>query len=265
MKGVRKILYGVIVVVLIAMSALYFFQEKLIFRPTQLPEDHTFQFSQPFEEIFLEGKERSLLNAVLLKAEDSKGLIIYYHGNSGDLSRWGEVGAYFIQFGYDVLVMDYRTYGKSRGKLSETSLYDDAQLFYYEALQRYDEEDIVVYGRSLGCTFASYVSARNNPSRLILETPFYSLADLVKSKYPVLPAQRLLKYQFPTASFVTRIDCPTAVIHGTDDAVVPYESGKKLYQTFSNGQTEFISISDGEHNNLVQFEAYQKSMERLLR
>ena len=247
------------------MAALYYYQEKLIFRPTQLTQDHVFDFGHPYEELFLETSDGASLNGLLFKADSSKGLILYYHGNRGDLTRWGNITSYFLQYDYDVLVMDYRTYGKSTGKLSETALYDDAQLFYYEALQRYDEDDIVVYGRSLGCTFASYVSARNDPGKLILESPFYSLVDLVKSKYPILPVRRLLKYRFPTSSFVPRVSCPSTVIHGTEDFVVPYESGERLSQEFTSGTAELITVPGGAHNNLIDFTEYRNAIEALLR
>jgi len=122
----------------------------------------------------------------------------------------------------------------------------------------------VVYGRSLGCTFATSVAANHNPSQLILETPFYGLEALVKKKYPILPLQSLLKYQFPSFQFVPSITCPTTIIHGTEDTVVPYENGEKLHQEFDEGQSQFITVVGGEHNDLINFDTYQITIKKLL-
>lgn len=246
------------------MSALYFFQEKIIFLPTQLAPDYEYQFERDFEELVLETKDGAKLNALHFKRPNPKGLILYFHGNAGDLSRWGEITAYFDRFNYEVLVMDYRTYGKSTGKLDEAKLYEDAELFYTKALSLVSEEKLVVYGRSLGCTFATSVAANHNPSQLILETPFYGLEALVKEKYPILPLQSLLKYQFPSFQFVPRITCVTTIIHGTEDTVVPYVNGEKLHQEFDEGQSQFITVVGGDHNDLVNFETYHSTMKRLL-
>jgi len=150
---------------------LYFIQEKMIFLPTKLPQDYRYSFRHDFEEINLKTDDGFVLNSIHFKQLKPKGLILYFHGNAGDLSRWGNITSFFADKNYDVLVMDYRTYGKSTGKLSEDALHNDAQLFYEYALERYDESDIILYGRSLGTGIATKLAANNNPDRLILETP----------------------------------------------------------------------------------------------
>src|SRR5690554_2190456 len=158
---VACVLYVLIWVLLIL------FQEKLIFMPSELPQDYKYEFSYDFKELYLESHDgKARLNALHFKVNSPKGIVVYYHGNAGQLADWGHVVQDFAESGYDVLVVDYRGYGKSTGKLSEKALYSDALLFYNYALERYPENNIVVYGRSLGTTFATYVAAKNNPSKL---------------------------------------------------------------------------------------------------
>lgn len=161
-------------------SALYLFQEKLLFLPTNLEQDYVYEFNPDFEEIFLEPEHQVLINAIHFKAENPKGVILYFHGNAGDLSRWGKITEKFVDLQYDIFVIDYRTYGKSKGKLSEEALYNDAQFCYDYLLKQYSENEITLYGRSLGTGIASYLAAKNKPSRLILETPYYSILDVAK-------------------------------------------------------------------------------------
>ena len=139
MKAIKRLVVGGISIYLIFIVMFYFLQEKIIFLPTTLPQNYAYSFSEYFEEIFLTAEDGARLNALWFKKEDPQGLVLYFHGNAGNLSRWGEITIPFVRKGYDVLVMDYRTYGKSTGKLSEKALYSDAQLFYDFAAEKYEE------------------------------------------------------------------------------------------------------------------------------
>ncbi len=246
-------------------SAIYTLQEKILFQPTVLAQDYVFQFSQPFEEVFLKTTDDAVIHALHLKAENPKGVILYFHGNAGDLSRWGFVAEFFVNQQYDVLIMDYRTYGKSSGKLSEQALYDDAQVCYDYLLKHYDETEIIVYGRSLGTAIATNVASKNKPKQLILETPYYSMVDLAQKKFPIIPVKYLVRYQMPTFEFAKKVACHIIIFHGTEDGIVPFKSGKKLFESLPKEQVTFIQIESAGHNNLIEFEAYRKGIEDVLK
>jgi pimeloyl-ACP methyl ester carboxylesterase len=109
MQKFKKIGLRLVVIYLFIASMLYFFQEKIIFLPSQLPKDYVYSFSQRFEEFFLDSKDGAHLNGLHFKVANPKGVILYFHGNAGDLSRWGEIAQFFVQKQYDVIVMDFRT------------------------------------------------------------------------------------------------------------------------------------------------------------
>ena len=255
---------------IVSLSALiiigvYFMQEKLIFLPTKLAADYQYQFAEPFEELFLETEDGASLNAIHFKTENPKGLILYFHGNAGDLSRWGKIASELIKYRYDVLIMDYRSYGKSTGVISEKNLFNDANLFYKYALKSYSEDDIIVYGRSLGTAFAAFVASKNNPRKLILETPFYNLEEIAKKRFPFLPVKYLLKYRFLSNNYIEAVSCPVVIFHGTKDNIVPYNSGKNLSELVPEERLTFISIEGGEHNNLINFKEYKLGMDTALK
>lgn len=260
LKRVGRIL--IILYILVA-TMLYFLQEKIIFLPSKLPQEYIYSFSEPFEEFFLTTEDGSKLNALHFKREAPKGIILYFHGNAGDLSRWGKIASFFAKKEYDVIVMDYRSYGKSTGKLSEAALLKDTQLFYDFTLDNYKEEDIIVYGRSLGAAMAAYVASNNKPAKLVLETPFYNLLEVAKKRFPILPIKWLLKYKFESNKFISKIKCPVTIFHGTEDAVVPYESGKKLFGLVSS-KKEFVTVEGGGHNDLIAFKAYNANINKAL-
>ncbi len=264
MRRIKKLGYGILLFYLMIGSALYFLQEKLIFQPTTLEQDYKFEFNYPFEELFLKTKDGAVINAIHFKNESPKGVILYFHGNAGDLSRWGEITSFFVEMNYDVLVMDYRTYGKSVGKLSEKALYNDAQMCYNHLLKTYSESDIILYGRSLGTGIAVQLASNNKPTQLILETPYYSLVSVAKHRFPIFPVEQLMKYRIPSFEFINEVKCPITIFHGTDDSIVPFESGKQLFDECKSLNKTFIKIEGGQHNNLIEFEEYQNQIKRNL-
>jgi alpha-beta hydrolase superfamily lysophospholipase len=237
-------------------GAIYFFQESLIFLPTELSQDHVFDLNYPFEEITLNTEDGAKLNGLHFQKDNSKGLILYFHGNAGNLQRWGELTEFFVAKGYNVIVMDYRGYGKSTGIKTMKLLYKDAHLWYDFAKEQYSEDEIIVYGRSLGTGIATYIASKNDPEKVILETPFYSLTEIAKNRFPILPVEALLHYPFPSYRYVNDISCPITIYHGDDDEVIDISYGKKLFDSINNDEKEFILIPGGGHNNLVLFKEY---------
>ena len=264
MRNLKKAGLWLIASILILITMLYFLQEKLIFLPTKLDRDHQYVFDKPFEEFFLTRPDGARLNAIHFKRESPQGVILYFHGNAGDLSRWGEVVQGLVRRNYDVVVMDYRTYGKSTGKLSEEALLDDAQAFYDHLLKTYSPDKIIPYGRSLGTAMASYVASNNDVPLLILETPFYSLLDVASSRLPFLPLEALFKYPFRSHEFLQEAEGRIVMIHGDQDEVVPIDSARKLQASLEGKSLDFVLIPGGKHNNLSSFEVYQQTMDRLL-
>ncbi len=246
-------------------STLYFIQEKILFLPTVLEQGYRFQFNHSFEEINIKTEDSAILNAIHFKVDQPKGVILYFHGNAGNLSRWGTIAEFFVERGFDVLIMDYRTYGKSTGKLNEDVFYKDADLFYKYVKDRYNENDITLYGRSLGTAIATYLASKNKPKQLVLETPYYSMIDVGESRFPIFPVSKLLKYKFPTYQFIKSVRCPITMFHGTKDQIVPYASAKKLFELAPKPQAVFITIEGGFHNDLLNYDAYKNGVEMILK
>jgi len=243
--------------------AIYIFQERLIFHPEKLSLKYQFVFDTPFEEkkyITTDGNE---ISAILFKVENSKGVVYYHHGNAGNLESWGLKAIDFTSKGYDVLMYDYRGYGKSTGNIKkEKTLYADAALIYKELLYDYKERDVIVYGSSLGTGIASYVAYNNHPVKLILETPYYNFYDVAKFHYPYLPNSLLLHYQFKTNQFLPKIKGEVYLFHGTEDRTIPYNSSERLASLSKN--IKLFTIKNGSHNNLNTFHDYHQGLEEIL-
>lgn len=263
MNKLKKTIFGVAFSVLLLMGILHTFQEKLIFLPEEIQADYKYNFAFDFDEVNLTTEDNQTINALHIKAEDPKGIILFFHGNKGNLIRWGEITSYFTQFNYDVFVIDYRGYGKSTGSFDEDQMYKDALLSYNYVKSKFNEEQIVVYGRSLGTTFASKVGAENNPKHIILEVPFFSLHNAANHKYKIIP-KFLLNFKFRTNELIQRISSPTTIFHGTNDRVTPYKGSEELYKLLTVSEKELILLENGTHHNVRDFDLYTKALKSIL-
>ncbi len=250
---------------------LKYFQEKVVFLPVILPHDHTYDFENDFEEYLWDTPYEGKINALHFKIENPKGVIAYFHGNADNLHRWGKIAVDFTKFGYDVLVMDYRGYGKSSGPRNEEYLYSDAQFFYDFAKENYGENKIIVYGRSLGGAFATKIAGENQPKMVILEATFYNLQDIVNRWLPEKVTDKVspkMTYHFLSNQNILKIKVPLYHFHGTKDSVVPLKSGKKLFEVFEKEHPEipkkFIEIKGGTHEDLIKYDEFVEEMKKIL-
>ncbi|MBA6156073.1 alpha/beta hydrolase [Tenacibaculum sp. S7007] len=260
---IKKVLVWIVGVLILSFFAVNMFQEKIIFLSEKLDKDYQFKFEQPFEEINLKTSDNETINGLYFTVNNPKGAILFFHGNKGNLTRWGKIVQCFKQFQYNVFVIDYRGYGKSTGKFNEGKMYEDALLSYDFLKQKFSENQIVVYGRSLGTTFATKVASENNPKQLILESPFYSLPHAVKHQFK-FGLNSILRYQFPTFSFIEKVQSPVLIFHGLEDKVTSPNDTRDLLKLINHTKKKSVLIDEGTHHNLRDFERYKTELQLVL-
>ncbi|MFK7932230.1 MAG: alpha/beta hydrolase [Saprospiraceae bacterium] len=215
------------VMLLSALGVLYVKQESIIFHPDKLSEN--FVFSRG-EEVEIEVEDDIFLNGVLIKTKRSKGVVLYLHGNKGTNRRALFQADNFRNNGYDILVLDYRGYGKSDGYIyAEKQLYQDVQKVYNHLKQSYREDQIVLIGYSIGTGMASFLAATNQPQHLVLIAPYLSITAM-KDKFVALIPDFLVKYKLDNKSHLARATCPVTIFHGTADELIPYQMAEQLEQ-----------------------------------
>lgn len=243
---------------------LFFFQEKMIFFPEKLRKDFKFRFNQKFEELYIKNNDDKLLHGILFKSDSSKGVIFYLHGNAGALDSWGEVAGTYTNLNYDVFMIDYRGYGKSEGSIrSQEEMFQDLQNAYNELSKKYTEDKIIVLGYSIGTGPATKIASTNNPKMLILQAPYYSLIDMTKKLYPVIPTF-LLKYKFETNKYLKDCKMPVVIFHGNEDEVIYYGSSLKLKELFKPQDT-LITLHGQGHNGITDNMLYKEEISRILK
>ncbi len=268
-KKIRKKMFGwgkaVIIVYCSIGIALYYLQEKLMFHPEPLPRDYIYNFNIPFKEINIPMNSRDTLNLVQFfpKAGIVKGVVLYFHGNRGNINRYVKYAQNFTKNDYEVWMADYPGYGKTTGKLSEENLYKQALEVYKLAHSKFSEDSIIIFGKSLGSGIASWLASKKSCKRLILETPYYSMPDLFSHYAPIYPTAAMAHFKFPTFRYLQEVKAPVTIFHGNEDDVIPYDKGYKLTKEFKPGD-ELITIEKGKHNNLNDFPQFRKKLDSLL-
>ncbi len=267
MKRVKKVLILllkiIVVLYILVCIGFYFFQEHLVFYPQKLPVDHTFEFDQNFEEIDIEVPDGGKINTLFFKADSTKGLIFYLHGNAGSLQGWGSRAKLFTDLGYDVAMLDYRGFGKSEGKItSKEQLIEDNQLVYEYYKTKYKEKDIIIMGYSIGSGMAARLASDNNPQKLILQSPYYELKETLHEHYPFIPGF-LLRYNFKTHDYLKELNKPVAIIHGKEDLIIPFKSSLKLKNEFKD-KINLYTIEDYGHIGFDTTQTYVRYMRNIL-
>lgn len=259
LKTVKVILIFYVVIC----GLLFFFQEKMIFFPQKLAKDYVFTFDLNFQEININTSDQVVVNGLLFKADSSRGLIFYLHGNAGSLKRWGSISSTYVALQYDLFMLDYRGYGKSEGSIkSEEQLFLDVQAAYDEMLKRYPEDKIVIIGFSIGSGIAAKLASVNHPRLLILEAPYYNLTDMMHQHYPYVPGF-LLKYKLETNRYLEDCKMPVVIFHGTSDKVIYYGSSLKLKEHFKPQDT-LITLDGQGHNGISKNVDYITALREIL-
>jgi len=252
-----SILIGGVVLYAIVLVCAYFAQTSLIFHPTRLGKD--FAFGAGAEEVFMKTRDGEDINGLFF-AGASKEVIIYFHGNAGDLRTWQHIATDFAGLGCNFFIIDYRGYGKSTGTISEAGLYMDADAAYDYLIGRgFTPEQIIVYGRSIGTGVAADLASRRVCKGLILESPYTSMTALAGEKFPVLLPALILTYRLNTSDKLANVTAPVVFIHGMADGLIPPSHTETLYRQHA-GRKLKILIPGATHNHANDFDTYRNAM-----
>lgn len=260
MRWLKKLFIVLFVIYAIGCIALFFVQDRIIFLPHPLPENYTYRAG---EELDLEVEEGIKLNCLWLKENNSKGVILYLHGNRGSLKRCLYQAQSMDGNQYDIFLPDYRGYGKSDGEIeSEEQIHADNQKVYDFLKQHYREDQIVLAGYSLGSGMASYLASKNSPQQVFLIAPYYSMVDIKDRRAPIIP-DFLLKYKLRSNEFLKDLKIPITLFHGTNDNVIPYDSSKKLLAINPNF-IELVTLKNESHRGAIFNPTFKNTVRKLL-
>ena len=244
-----------LVVYAVLVGGLYIFQRQLLYFPDRTRPALGSLTALGVQEVKLQTADGLFLLSWYLPPRDGRPVIAYFHGNGGHIGYRTERLRGFAQYGYGVLMVEYRGYGGNPDAPSETGFRADAAAAMdFLTGCGITPNRLVLYGESLGSGVAVALAAQNEVGALILEAPFTSVAEVAQYHYPFVPAAALVRDRFDSLSRIGEVSAPILVLHGGRDRVVPIRFGRALFAAAPEPK-EFWAAENAGHENLAQFGA----------
>lgn len=249
---------------------LYQNQERFIFEIRTLARDHRFHFTIPFEELSVQASDLiTTLSAIHFKTkEPRKGIVLFLHGSGTNINEIPQaLPEKILERGYDFYTYDYRGFGKSSGKVTEQDLLNDSVFVYQNLVEQYGEKNVILYGRSLGTSLATYIASAHNPKHLLLEAPFHSMLDMALIDQPYLPQaaiESILAFHLRTDLWIQNVKTKVTFAHGDKDDWVPVKEANRLYDKVESHQKHFALFKDWGHDHFCDHPEFDDLLNRVL-
>lgn len=263
---VRSIIIFALVVYIGIAVLLFVLQSRLVYLPLRTITATPASLRLAYEDVTFEAGDGVKLSGWFVTAEQSRGVVLFCHGNAGNISHRLESIEIFHRLGLSVFIFDYRGYGESEGKPGENGTYLDAEASWRWLVenQGISPDSIIIFGRSLGGAIAAWLAKEHPPKALILESAFTSIRDMGADLYPWIPIRFISRFHYTTVVYLKEITSPVLVIHSPQDDIIPYSHGQRLFET-ANEPKEFFKIS-GSHNEgfLLTGKRYEKGLDSFI-
>jgi len=248
-RGLVKLVIAAAIAYAMAAGYMYVNQRSFVFVPSgelETPADKGLETVSAEIVEMADGTKITVWTAA--PVDPGTPTVVYFHGNSSNLSgRWKRFKQ-IVDSGYGLYAPTHRGYAGSEGSPSEAALISDA-------LEHYDRaaaagSPVIVHGESLGTGLAAAVGAeRSDVGLVVLEAPYTALVDMAGESYPWLPVEMLMKDPMKTRERIGKVGAPVMIVHGTEDAVIPVDHGKRLFE-FASDPKEILIIEGAGHSDL---------------
>jgi uncharacterized protein len=244
----------------------FVFQERLLFLPFGDVTVTPAQRGMSYEDVELRTADGVRLHGWFVPHPESRAILLFFHGNAGNISHRLDSLAIFHRLGLSTLIIDYRGYGRSEGRPTEAGTYRDAEAAWSYLVEERgtDSGEIVLFGRSLGAAVAAWLAARRSPRAVILESGFTSVPELGAELYPFLPVRTLARLEYDTRAQLREVHAPVLIVHSREDEIIPFHHALRLYEAAAAPKT--LLELQGDHNRgfLISGERYVSGLDAFL-
>ena len=227
--------------------------KSMVFFPTKEFSLKPESFGLNAEEAWCPTKDGVRVHGWFLPAKSSNVCLLFFHGNADNISSRLPKAKEWIARGVPVLLLDYRGYGKSEGEIQNgNDLSEDAKaaLKWLQEKKNFTPSQIILYGESIGAVPAIELAVKEKFKAVVLEAPFTSLKDLAKHHYGMAPDFMLKDFMMDNESKISQLKSPLFMLHGTEDEIVPFSMGKRLFEKAPEPK-QFLEIKGAHHNDVT--------------
>tara|TARA_B100002051_G_scaffold101123_1_gene96681 strand:+ start:37 stop:846 length:810 start_codon:yes stop_codon:yes gene_type:complete len=244
----KKMTFGYIFLFLLfvyltILAVIYFSQRSLMYHPSENNYLDENQLNHKVEKIKI-ASDNELISWYFKKNENFKTLL-FFHGNAGSLENRIYKLNDLSNLDLNYLIVAYRGFSGNKGSPSEQGLYKDSRAAkYWLNLNNISDQNIIVYGESLGTAVAIDLAKDHKFAGIILESPFTSMLKLSRKYYPWVPTGLLLKDKYETDKKINKVFSPILILHGRKDNIVPFEMGETLYNQANKPKYNYFIDND---------------------
>jgi hypothetical protein len=255
MTSIWKLLIVGICLYAVMVAFVYYRQSSLIYYPNMparnivaTPE----QIGLEYQDVQFITEDNINLHGWFIPHQAAKGTVLFFHGNAGNISHRLESIEIFHRLELNIFIIDYRGYGQSEGEVSEQGTYHDAVAawHYLTRTRGVNAKRIIIFGRSLGASIASWLASKHTPAALIIESGFSSVPSMAKRIYPFLPVSWLTYFKYDTRNYVKSIACPVLVAHSRSDDIIPFEEGREIFDA-APAAKQFLEMRGGHNDGFM--------------
>lgn len=231
---------------------LFLFQARFIYFPIAAWAATPARVGLPYETVTLTTSDGVELSAWFIPAPEASHVLLFFHGNAGNISHRLTSIEQFHELGLHVFIIDYRGYGQSEGSPTEAGTYLDAEAAwrYLTEERGFQPSQVILFGRSLGGAVATWLAQHRQPAALIIESTFTSVPDMAAAQFPFLPTRLLVRHRYDTFSRLPHVTCPVLVIHSPEDEIIPYSHGERLFAAAPDPKT-FLKLKGGHNEGFI--------------
>lgn len=251
---------------LLSWLGLRWFERASLYIPSRTVVAHPGTYGLKYEDLQLETEDGASIHGWYVEKEPKSLIILFSHGNAGNISSRMEKLVRLRKAGASVLLYDYRGYGQSRGRPTEKGTYRDGEAAYrwLTQVRKVPASRIVLHGESLGCGVAVELALRHPAAGLIIESGFTSTVDMGKLILPWLPVGALVRYRYDNLAKIGRVKVPVLVMHSPQDDIIPFAMGRRLFEAAPEPKTFFEMKGDHNEGFIDTGGAYVEALARFL-
>jgi len=258
-------LQAIVIVILVyagVAAILYVFQSRLLYFPARKVIATPDEVGLSYTPVSFVAADDTPLTGWFVPAEHASGVVLFLHGNGGNISYLLDTIEQYHLLGLDTFVFDYRGYGESGGRPSEKGTYLDAEAAwqYLTREKGVDPSRIILIGRSLGGAVAAWLAQTVKPRALVIESSFTSVPDIAADAYRLFPARLLTRFKYRTREYLQKATCPVLIVHSPQDELIPFHHAQELFAEAPEPK-EFLQIA--RSHNEAYFLSHQKYLDGL--
>lgn len=235
-----------------AMLFLVLGEERFIYYPSRALDATPAEFSLRADEFDVRTADGETVNGWWIRVDDPALTLLVSHGNAGTIAdRLYRVRWLQERFAVDVVLYDYRGYGKSTGAPDERGTYEDGRAVYEHVRAKgVAPERLVLFGESLGCAISIQLATERPHAALVLEAPFLSIAAMAREVFPMFPLRPFVRNRYDNLAKAPTLPRPTLVMSGDRDEVIPFEHGRVLAAALRSPGSRFVPVPGARHNDV---------------